>query len=77
MFSFFISTLITSIDNDEDRMERLTEEDLVAIISWLSEGWNEISSLSLVRSCKMLLEQMPGCDSADQEDIADLSLIHI
>jgi hypothetical protein len=93
--------LITSVDNDEDCIERLKKVDLVDVIIWLSEAWNEMSSLSLVRSWKILLEheashkwkeppketdnettnkdtqlisllkQMPGCESADQEDIQE------
>lgn len=96
-----LTTLITSVDNDEDCIERLKKVDLVDVIIWLSEAWNEMSSLSLVRSWKILLEheashkwkeppketdnettnkdtqlisllkQMPGCESADQEDIQE------
>lgn len=51
-----LTCLITAIDNDEDVLQRLKKVDVLDVIRWVSEGWEEISSISLVRSWKILLD---------------------
>lgn len=51
-----LSCLIEAIDSGSDVVEKLKKIDMLDVIRWISEGWNEIPAISFVRSWKILLD---------------------
>lgn len=48
--------LIAAIDNNEDYLATIKKVDMLDVIRWVSESWEEIPNISLVRSWKILLD---------------------
>jgi len=48
--------LISAIDNDEDYISALKKIDVLDVIRWVAEGWEEITPISIVSSWKILLD---------------------
>ena len=59
-----LSSLISVIDINENYLTTLKKIDMLDVIRWLAETWEEIPNISLVRSWKILL---------DHEDISTLN----
>lgn len=51
-----LTSLISAIDDNEDCRTALKKIDMLDVIRWVSEGWDDIPSISLVRSWKILLD---------------------
>lgn len=71
-----LTKLVTSIDNDADySLQCLKKIDILDVIMWVAEAWEEALSLSIVRSWKILLdhkasdkwegEEMEGSETDD------------
>ena len=52
----FLSSLISTIDNNENYVTTLKKIDMLDVIRWVAEAWEEISNISLARSGKILLD---------------------
>ncbi|XP_055933623.1 jerky protein homolog-like [Argiope bruennichi] len=55
-----LSSLISAIDNNGDYVTILKNIDMLDVIRWSSEAWEEIPNISLVRSWKILLDHEDG-----------------
>ncbi|XP_044311435.1 jerky protein homolog-like [Varanus komodoensis] len=55
-----LSSLISAIDNNEDCVTTLKKIDMLDVIRWLAEAWEEIPNISLVKSWKILLDHEDG-----------------
>lgn len=51
-----LSFLIAGIENNEGFIEKLRQTDILDVIRWSSEAWDEISQIAIVRSWKKLLD---------------------
>jgi len=51
-----LSYIISAIDNEEDYVTALKKIDMLDVIRWVAEGWEEIPSMSIVSSWKILLD---------------------
>lgn len=48
--------LISAVDNDEDYISALKKIDVLDVIRWVAEGWEEILPTTIVSSWKILLD---------------------
>lgn len=51
-----LSCLIEGIDEGLDLVEKLKQIDMLDVIGWISESWDELNPLTLVRSWRKLLD---------------------
>lgn len=60
--------LLSSIDDNSNCITGLKKIDVLDVIRWVSEGWEEITSTTLERSWKKLLQPYDGSDMPNETE---------
>lgn len=73
-----LSSVVLSLEAGQDLMGKMKKIDLLDVVGWISESWNELEPLTLVRSWRKLLDHSgddfskENGNNSDNSELVDL-----
>lgn len=60
--------MISAIDNDKDYLTALKKTDMLDVIRWVAEVWEEIPNISIASFWRKLLHPEPACETVVEDE---------